>query len=80
MGRSESYDLDDIPKHHKAGRRSGQKRFGIERWSRWRNEWYVRRWYPTEKQRDQALEDLKRHICSVYKIEGLRPQYRKVDR
>jgi hypothetical protein len=34
----------------------------------------------TEKARDQALEDLKRHTCNVLKECGKEPQYRKVNR
>jgi len=34
----------------------------------------------TEKARDQALEDLKRHTCNLLKEYGRKPHYRKVDR
>jgi hypothetical protein len=35
-----------------------KKPFGIESWSEWFQKWHSCGWYPTEKQRDQAFEDL----------------------
>jgi hypothetical protein len=74
---------DEIARHVKRAATSRQKRFGIQ-WKpgspllkpTWRN-W---KWYATEKQRDQALEDLKRHIRNILKETGHEHQFRKVER
>ena len=34
----------------------------------------------TEKARDQALEDLKRHTCNILKEHGREAKFRKVNR
>jgi hypothetical protein len=44
--------------------------------------WRPWKWYGTEKKRDQALADLERHLCNVWKDRPPehRPQYRKAER
>jgi len=71
-------DDTDIPKYHKKASR--KKPFGIEQYSRWFGKWCHRQWYVTEKARDQALEDLKRHTYNILKEHGKEPQYRKINR
>jgi hypothetical protein len=71
-------NLNDIPRHRKKAIKPSKKRFGIE--YRWTKTWRLLRWYPTERKRDQALEDLIRHTCSVLKKPGYEAHYRKVDR
>ncbi len=71
---------DDRPRHVKRACKPRHKKYGIEQWSEWFKRWTHRQWYVTEKARDQALEDLKRHTCNVLKEHGKEPQCRKVNR
>jgi len=74
---------DESFRHQKRGRRPGQKHWGIEQWSDWFQKWCHRRWYASEKARDDALVNLLRgtkrrnfsgSLCRTT------PRYRKVDR
>lgn len=78
--RSKPFDLDDIPRHQKRAIKPSKKRFGIEYHYRQMKEWCVLHWYPTEKQRDQALTDMIRHTCAYLKSPGCGPLYRKINR
>jgi hypothetical protein len=82
MGRQdrESDSLDERPRHFKRAVKPRHKKYGIEQWSTWFKKWCHRQWYVTEKARDQALEDLKRHTCNILKEHGKEPQYRKINR
>ena len=79
MGQRES-DYDDIPRHRKRACKPRQKKFGIEQWSKWFKQWCHRTWYVTEKARDQALEDLKKHTCNIFKMTGEEPKFRRINR
>ena len=43
----------------KSSRKQGD--WGIERYSHWLVSWFLWKWYPTEKQRDQAFDMLIKH-------------------
>ena len=73
-------DFDTAPRHRKRRPKPRQKKYGIQQWSEWHKEWGLTNWYATEKARDQALDDLKRHTCAILKQHGHDPQYRKVNR
>ena len=62
------------------GRRPRHKRWGIQAWSRWFKRWGGCYWYATEKARDQAFDDLKRHCRNILKETEHEPLYRKVER
>ena len=48
-------------------------------WSRWFKRWGGCYWYATEKARDQAFDDLKRHCRNILKETEHEPLYRKVE-
>jgi hypothetical protein len=73
-------DEDDAPRHRKRACKPRHKKFGIEQWSKWFKTWGNRTWYATKKSRDQALVDLKRHTCNLYKLAGEETKVRKIDR
>lgn len=75
---------DEVTSHIKRAVSPRKKRFGIE-WSPSPRKgktrrWQVWRWYASEKQRDQSLEDLERHTSNILKDTGHAGRYRKVDR
>jgi len=72
------HELDDTPRHVKKATPPRRKRWGIERWSTWFQEWWCAGWYTSERARDQALEDLQRHVRTVLRDKA--PRYRKVNR
>jgi hypothetical protein len=81
MKRHEPEKCDpNSPRHVKRRPKPRQRRFGVEQWNNWSKKWCYRQWYATEKARDQALEDLKRHTRNILKEHGREPQYRKVNR
>jgi predicted RNA-binding protein with RPS1 domain len=73
------YDIDDRPRHVKRAKKAREKKFGFEEWNERFNKWMHARWYATERARDKALEDLTRK-CTILKLYGQNPQYRKIER
>ena len=70
-------EAEDIPKHFK--KRARHKPYGIEHYLKWFG-WDIWKWYPTEEQRDQALEDLEKHQCNVYTGNDRKGEFRKIDK
>ncbi|MHB8107898.1 MAG: hypothetical protein ACYDH4_10820 [Candidatus Cryosericum sp.] len=67
---------DDQPRHMKRASHQ-RKRWGVERWNCWFKRWFAWKWYPTEAVRDQALADLEKHTCTVFRQQT---RYRKIER
>ena len=83
----------EIPRHKKKAMPSRKKKWGIEYWSNWFQQWFPNGWYGSERQRDQAYESLvkghKRAVAGLRQLGGpgpkqedseAQPAYRKVDR
>ena len=73
-------DDNDRPRHQKRRAQPRHKRWGVQAWSRWFKRWGGCYWYATEKARDQAFDDLKRHCRNILKETEHEPLYRKVER
>jgi hypothetical protein len=74
---NQKIEIDDTPKHQK---KAGKKPFGVEYFRRGSlNEWTGRRWYSTEKARDQAFEDVISKI-GVMCVGVTTSDVRKIDR
>ena len=57
------------------------KKYGIQQWSNWFKKWTFSTWYVTEKARDQALADLKRHTRNLDEQKtDSHNRFRKIDR
>lgn len=78
MCSGDDINTDDIPKHFK--KRTRHKPYGIERYSQRFEKWSIWKWYPTEEQRDQALEDLEKHQHNVYIGDDRKGKFRKIDK
>jgi hypothetical protein len=82
MNREDKHvNLDDVPKHLKKAKK---KPFGIEYFRRWSlGGWTSHHWYPTEKARDQAYDNLVAKVGGISRstiCHGVSSDIRKVER
>jgi hypothetical protein len=77
---NQSLEADDAPKHLKKAKK---KPFGIEYFRRWSlGGWTSHQWYPTEKARDQAYDNLIAKVDGIHSTirHGVSSDIRKVER
>jgi hypothetical protein len=67
------------PEELRYKKKSKKKRFGIESWSNFSNNWASDSWYETEKARDQALEAIQRRFAN-YKFKNYTFKFRAINR
>jgi hypothetical protein len=67
------------PEELRYKKKSKKKRFGIESWSSFINNWAPCSWHETEIARDKALEVVQRRFAN-YKFKNYTFKFRKIDR